>query len=121
MNRVKKLAGTTLALMLAASPIIAASAAWGQKMPQNTGSAVNASDRVDAMDQKLSYDISRAWSENEDASGAVAFQENGEVALSEGDQQRARGYFEAAEKELAHLKPSPTAASSSAQLRPDRP
>jgi hypothetical protein len=110
---VLKLAGTTLALMLAASPLIAISPAWGQMMGQNTGSVVSASQSADAMDQQLAYNISRAWSENEDASGAVAFQENGEIALSQGDQQQARHYFEAAEKELAQLKRSPIGATSS--------
>ena len=113
MNRVKKLAGTTLALMLAVSPLIGARASWAQMMRENTGSVVGASESVDAMDQKLAYDISQAWSHDEDASGAVAFQENGEIALSQGNQRQARHYFEAAEKELANLKPSPVAAMSS--------
>ncbi len=57
------------------------------------------------MDQDLAQKISQAWSEGKDASGAVAFQENGEIALSEGNQQQARHYFEAAEHELASLRP----------------
>jgi hypothetical protein len=112
-NRVKRLAGTTLALMLAASPMFGATVSWGQMMRQNTGSVVGDSESVDTMDQKLAYDISQAWSHDEDASGAVAFQENGEIALSQGYQRQARHYFEAAEKELAHLKPGPVAAMSS--------
>jgi len=39
---------------------------------------------------------------------AAAFQENGEIALSEGNQQQARRYFEAAERELARLHPVST-------------
>jgi predicted negative regulator of RcsB-dependent stress response len=113
MNRGKKLAGTALALMLAVSPMVGAEAAWGQMTNRNTGSVVSTQESTDGMDQQLAYDISHAWAENEDASGAVAFQENGEIALSQGDKQRARRNFEAAEKELAHLKPSPVAPFSS--------
>ncbi|HEY2105278.1 MAG TPA: hypothetical protein VGH29_05810 [Candidatus Binataceae bacterium] len=113
MNRAKRLAGTTLALMLAASPVIGVTAAWGQMMRPDTGSAVGASENVDAMDQKVAYDINQAWSRDEDASGAVAFQENGEIALSDGNREQARHYFEAAETELARLKPHPVSVMSS--------
>lgn len=112
-NRVKKFAGTTLALMLAASPMAGAKAVWAQMTPQNNGSVVNASENVSSMDQQLADQIRQAWSKDEDASGAVAFQENGEIALSQGDEQQARQYFEAAERELAHLKPRPISSVSS--------
>jgi len=55
------------------------------------------------MDQEVSRRISRAWSEDEDASGAEAFQENGQIALSEGKEQEAKGYFQAALRELPGL------------------
>jgi hypothetical protein len=52
------------------------------------------------MDQAVSRKIEQAWSEGKDASGAAAFQENGEIALGEGKWQQARQYFEQA---LANL------------------
>ena len=73
--------------------------------PQNSTSVASASDSVDDLDEQLAYQISQAWSENKDASGVVTFQVNGEIALSQGDREQARRDFEAAEQELAHLKP----------------
>jgi len=109
MKSLKLLAGTSLAAMLA----ISTTAVWAQTMPQNASLTVSSTRNVDAMDQDLAQKISQAWSEGKDASGAVAFQENGEIALSEGNQQQARHYFEAAERELASLRPvQPTEQSS---------
>ena len=106
-------AGTALALILAASPMFGARAAWCQMRDPDAGSIISTQDSTDNMDQQLAYDISRAWAENEDASGAVALQNNGETALSQGDKHQARIDFEAAEKELAHLKPNIVAPHSS--------
>jgi hypothetical protein len=68
--------------------------AWGQTRPV-TGSAIEVGaaavqDSASAMDQQVSRKITQAWSEGKDASGAAAFQENGEIALGEGKQQQAR-------------------------------
>ena len=83
---------------------VSAPIAWGQTRPV-TGSAIEvdaaaAQDSASAMDQQVSRKITQAWSEGKDASGAAAFQENGEIALAEGKQQQARQYFEQA---LANL------------------
>jgi hypothetical protein len=96
-----KLIVTTGAALLFA---VSAPIAWGQTRPE-TGSAIEAGaattqDSASAMDQDVSRKIRQAWSEGKDASGAAAFQENGEIALGEGKQQQARHYFEQA---LANL------------------
>jgi hypothetical protein len=84
---------------------VSAPIAWGQTRPV-TGSAIEVDDAAtthdsaSAMDQHVSHEITQAWSEGKDASGAAAFQENGEIALGEGKQQQARQYFE---KALANL------------------
>jgi len=109
-NCLKKLAGSGLVLVLAVST----ATAWGQTMPQSTASTGSATGNVDSMDQDVALKISQAWSEGKDASGAAAFQENGEIALSEGNQQQARRYFEAAERELARLHPIQTSRGTSA-------
>jgi len=107
-NCLKKIAGCSLALMFAASFAIPATPAWSQMMaPQSRVSAMSASDSAGALDQDVAQKISEAWSEGKDASGAVAFQENGEIALSEGNTNQARSDFEAAEHELAGLKVTP--------------
>ncbi len=100
MNCFKTLAGGCLAAILTIAP-----AAWAQSGPQGKTSVVSATGNADTMDQELAQKISQAWSEGKDASGAAAFQENGEIALSEGNPQQARRYFEAAERELARLQP----------------
>ena len=100
MNCLKTLASGCLAAILTIAP-----AAWAQSMPQGKTSVVSATESADTMDQELAQKISQAWSEGKDASGAAAFQENGEIALSEGNQQQARRYFEAADRELARLHP----------------
>jgi len=65
------------------------------------GSAIEAGgaatqDSASAMEQDVSRKIRQAWLEGKDASGAAAFQENGEIALGEGKQQQSRDYFEQA-------------------------
>jgi hypothetical protein len=102
-NCFKTLTGGCLAAILTIAP-----AAWAQSMPQGNTSVVSASESTNTMDQELAQKISQAWSEGKDASGAAAFQENGEIALSEGNPQQARRYFEAAEHELARLHPMQT-------------
>lgn len=73
--------------------VLSAPLVWGQTRPV-AGSA---------MDRDVSCRISQAWSEDKDASGAEAFHENGEIALSEGKEQEANGYFQAALRELAGI------------------
>lgn len=112
MKCLKIFAGTSLAAMLAVST----AAAWAQTTPQNATLTVSSNQSVDEMDQDVAQKISQAWSEGKDASGAVAFQENGEIALSEGNQQQARHYLEAAEQELARLRPVHPSAQTSASM-----
>jgi hypothetical protein len=57
------------------------------------------------MDQRVSQEIKRAWSEGENAAATMAFQENGEIAMSEGTDREAKRYFSRAERELATLEP----------------
>jgi hypothetical protein len=110
MNYLKTFAAGSMALMLA----ISATAARGQTAPSSgVGSTVSATQIADAMDQEVAQKISQAWSEGKDANAAVAFQENGEIALSEGNPQQARRCFEAAEHELTGLQLSPVGAPSS--------
>jgi len=101
MKSLKMVAGTSLAAIVA----ISTAGVWAQTKPQNVALTVSSMQNVDTMDQHIAQKISQAWSEGKDASGASAFQENGEIALSEGNQQQARHYFEAAEHELARLRP----------------
>jgi hypothetical protein len=101
-NYRKIFGASTLALMVA----ISTTAAWGQMAPQSTGSVTSASGKANALQQDVARKINDAWGEHKDASGAAAFQENGEIAMSEGDSQKAERYFEAAEHELSALKPS---------------
>jgi hypothetical protein len=96
----KLISASGAALLFAVSAPIA----WGQTRPV-TGSGIEvgapgAQDTASAMDQQVSRKITQAWSEGKDASGAAAFQENGEIALIEGNKQQARHYFEQA---LANL------------------
>ena len=94
---------------------LSAPTVWGQTRPvagsaigigsYQTASAMQDKESASAMDQEVSRKISRAWSEDKDASGAEAFQENGQIALSEGKEQEAKGYFQAALRELAGLEP----------------
>jgi hypothetical protein len=110
MNCPKTIAGTSLALLLT----LGAPIAWGQSAPNNvaeppvTGSyntAYSMNDRASQMDQNLSREIKQAWSQGKNATLAMSFQENGEIALGEGKEQQARQYFQAAEHELGTLQP----------------
>jgi hypothetical protein len=101
---------TSGAAMLCA---LSAPVVWGQTRPvagsaigigsYQMASAMQDKEIASAMDQEVSRRISQAWSEDKDASGAEAFQENGEIALREGKEQAAKGYFQAALRELAGL------------------
>ena len=94
---------------------------WGQTRPV-MGSALEAGaagtqDSASAMDQDVSHKITQAWSEGKDASGAAAFQENGEIALGEGNQQEAKGFFRSARNELNTLTAAPQSEASNHTLR----
>jgi hypothetical protein len=113
MKYVKTLVGSALGLMLT----FGAPVAWGQSVPKDetAGRAVEAyntswaaRDEASLMDQNLSGEIKQAWSEGKDATGAMAFQENGEIAMSQGKEEQAKQYFQTAERELATLKPAHT-------------
>jgi hypothetical protein len=106
MNCLKTIAGSGLALMLTfAEPI-----AWGQSVSKNVDTDWSAHDNASLMDQNVSREIKQAWSEGKDATGAMAFQENGEIAMIEGKEKEARLYFQAAKQELGTLKPGQTTA-----------
>ena len=105
--RIIVMSGAALLCALSA-PVV-----WSQTRPvagsairigsYQTASAMQDKGRAAAMDQEVSRRISQAWSEDKDASGAEAFQENGEIALSEGKEQQAKGYFHTALRELAGI------------------
>jgi hypothetical protein len=63
------------------------------------------SDSASVMDHTVSCDIKQAWSERKNATAAIAFQENVEIAMGEGKEKEAKQYFEAAEDELGTLEP----------------
>jgi hypothetical protein len=108
MNFLKSIAGSSVALMLT----VTAPVAWGQSVPQNApGPEVVASgaghrnESASLMDQNVSREIKQAWSEGKNATAAMAFQENGEIAMSEGKEKEGKRYFLAAEQELETLTP----------------
>ncbi len=110
MNSLKTIAGSGLALMLT----VTAPVAWGQSVSKNVGGSVavvdasgagRGHDSVSLMDQNVSREIKQAWSEGKNATAAMAFQENGEIAMGEGKEKEARQYFQAAERELGTLTP----------------
>jgi hypothetical protein len=110
MNFTKSIAGSSLALMLT----FTAPVAWGQSGPQyvrgpagmvDPSGAGHGHDSASLMDQSVSREIKQAWSEGKNATGAMAFQENGEIAMDEGKEKEARQYFQAAERELGTLEP----------------
>ena len=112
MNRLKNIVGSGLVLMLALS----LPPAWSQTADNNDthehsssgvaySPASSVSESASVMDQNLSREIKKAWSEGKNATAAMAFQENGEIALSEGKDQEAKQYFSNAEQELATLQP----------------
>jgi hypothetical protein len=115
MKSLKAIAGSGLTLMLT----LAAPIACGQSIPkdvaqssvsgtQNTSWSVQ--DSASLMDQKVSREIKQAWSDGKNATLAMSFQENGEIAMSEGKEKEARQYFQAAEQELTTLQPEHTSA-----------
>ena len=113
MKSLKTIAGSCLTLMLT----LGAPIAWGQSIPkdvasvsgtQNTSWSVQ--DSASLMDQKVSREIKQAWSDGKNATLAMSFQENGEIAMSEGKEKEARQYFQAAEQELTTLQPEHTSA-----------
>jgi hypothetical protein len=69
------------------------------------------------MDQDVSREIREAWSQGRDASGAAAFHENGEIALGEGNEQEAKGFFRSARNELNTLNAVPESEASNRTLR----
>lgn len=113
MKFLNTIAGSGVALVLTFTAPIA----WGQSLSNNadvcgTSGASRATwptyQNVSQMDQNLSRQIKQAWSEGKNATAAMAFQENGEIALSESKEQQARQYFQAAERELMTLTPDRT-------------
>jgi len=110
MNYLKTIAGCSVALLLTLS----APTAWGQSEANHLATsrpagsyntAYSMNDSASLMDQNLSREIKQAWSEGKNATLAMSFQENGEIALGEGKEQQARQYFQAAEHELGTLQP----------------
>jgi len=104
MNYLKASAGIGFALTLLFSTAIAS----GQPVSENLGASGigrPAQDSAFLMDQKLYGEIKQAWSKGKNATLAMSFQENGEIAMSEGKERDARQYFQAAESELGTLKP----------------
>lgn len=114
MTLVRKIAGAGIALMLVTAPVFS-TVARGQMAPRDSGTVIAASRTASDMDETLAREISQAWAENKDASGAVAFQENGEIAQSQGNDHQAIRYFQDAEHELGNLKPTALGAQSSAE------
>jgi hypothetical protein len=111
MDVAKTIAGSGLALMIA----LAAPVAWGQSVPEGASHASGGyyiesvmGDSATLMDQNVSREIRQAWSENKNATAAMALQENGEIAMQEGKETQARQYFQAAEEELQTLQPDNT-------------
>jgi hypothetical protein len=105
MNYLKSSAGIGFALMLTFTAPVAS----GQ-VPKNvaaSSSADSTRDSASLMDQNVSREIKQAWSEGKNATLAMSFQENGEIAISEGKDKEARQYFQAAEQELRTLQPEP--------------
>ena len=94
------------------SPVTTARSQTAHSPP---GSTVSVSEIDNAMDQNLAEQISRAWIEGKDVSGAVALPVRGENAVIQGNPQRARQYFEAAEHELTVLQSSPVRSPSASE------
>jgi hypothetical protein len=109
MNHLKAMIGSALVVtLLSLAPL----AALGQSAPENLATPGSSSacrtewstqGSASAMDHTLSREIKRAWSEDKNATAAMAFQENGEIAMNEGKDGEAKQYFRAAEQELATL------------------
>jgi hypothetical protein len=106
MNYLRASAGIGFALTL----MFRAAVASDQPVSQNLGaSGTGRSDEDSAflMDQKLYGEIKQAWSEGKNATLAMSFQENGEIAMGEGKEKEATQYFQTAEQELGKLQPEP--------------
>jgi len=110
MKSPKTIAGSGLALMLT----LTAPIAWGQSVPKDGAesgvsggytTSWSTQNSPSLMDQNVSREIKQAWSEGKNATAAMAFQENGEIAMGEGNEKQARQYFQAAEQELERLTP----------------
>jgi Tfp pilus assembly protein PilX len=108
MYSAKSLAASGLALMLT----LGAPLAWAQTAPGNGRTPDSAyqsvsltNENVTTMDQQVSRQIRQAWSEGKDATAAMAFQENAEIAMSDGKEKEAMQYLQAAERELQTLQP----------------
>ena len=111
MNSIKTIAGSGLVLVLT----FTAQGAWGQSVPENAAASSSAGfkrDSVSLLDQNVSREIKQAWSEGKNATLAMSFQENGEIAMGEGKEREARQYFQAAEQELGTLQPERTSQTS---------
>ena len=110
MNCTKAIWGSGLALMLT----LTAPLAWAQSAPDNmaasgaTAANWSTHDSASVMDQNVAREIKHAWSQGQDATLAMAFQENGEIAMSKGRDEQATQYFQAAERELGTLQPDHT-------------
>ena len=107
MNSIRTIGGSGLGLVLT----FGAPVALCQSVPKNvaaSGSAESVRDTASLMDQNVSREIKQAWSEGKNATLAMSFQENGEIAMSEGKERKARQYFQAAEQELGTLQPERT-------------
>src|SRR5260221_14355192 len=107
MNYRKSTAGIGFALTLMFGTAVAS----GQSAPKNvaaSSSPDSARDSASLMDQNVSREIKQAWSEGKNATLDMSFQENGEIAISEGKGKEARQYFQAAEQELTTLQPEHT-------------
>jgi hypothetical protein len=113
MKSLNIIAGIDLALILTLTPPIA----WAQSVPKD-GAESGASgayttswstqNSPSLMDQNVSREIKQAWSEGKNATLAMSFQENGEIAMAEGKGTEGRQYFQAAEHELTTLQPEHT-------------
>ncbi len=104
MNYSKASAGIGLALTLMLSTAVAS----GQPVSQNldaSGTAQSEQGSASQMDQKLYGEIKQAWSEGKNATLAMSYQENGEIAMGEGREKEAKQYFQAAEQDLRTLQP----------------
>jgi hypothetical protein len=92
MNAIKTIPGSGLVLMLTCSAPIA----WGQsvsKIVAASGSAEFTRDSASLMDQNVSREIKQAWSEGKNATLAMSFQENGEIAMGQGKEGKPKSIF----------------------------
>jgi len=114
MNYLKTIAGSGLTLVLTLS----APLAWGQSVPTDVSPSGVAAEyqagqtttpeSAALMDENVSRDIKQAWSTGKNATAAMAFQENGEIAMSEGKEREASRFLRAAEQKLGTLEPENT-------------